>query len=1101
MTMRALAVAWKSRAAARRRGARRAPDLRFRPGHEIFEDRVLPSSFFQQTNGMNGTVNGADIKGTLNNDPNSLMTSAGLSATIPSVSVTPSGTFITFPFSLSSTATKPVTVGVAVYTYSSTLPDNGADITSEVPLVPGQPTLASITLQPGQSQSITLPYGCTLQYDAYIEQVGTSGQSGSQGPFIAPLMFPSNANDFASPPSAAGFNTANTTNLPVVSGVLGTLTSFGLTTFMTNCLDLTKTADSPTVTVGNQAGYTITLLVTGGPAANVSLNDPLPAGGGINWMVTSSGTSTNWTPATPSISGSPGSQALTFSSPSLPVGLYTVHIAGTTTTTTGGVGGSANPALGILAQYAVLFDSGKGNQLSIANDTVAGNIGVYGPGSVQFSGPGTINGRVDFSAANTGQFHNTNGSNVGPTSVNYNVAAVTTARNLEVSLSSSLGGLTGTNLAIGSGNQTVNESDGTLQTSGGVTYRVFNVTSYAMTAGHNLTIVGDGSGDPVLFNVAYSSNSNINGGVILAGTGLSDDLVMWNFTSSGKNINMAANKGTFVGVMLLPNDAFTGSSVNIDGRIFGGANGNMQIVSGTNVFAPPSLPPGLINTATVTSTTPNQMTSATATITITPGTPQLAAGSSSTAGAGLTELLDPPGSLQAGPITVAVNLPQAQQSPAVQEAIASAVASLNAQVAPLGLQLVQVSGATAETAQVQIGFASNSSIGGAGQGIMGAFTGSGQITLINGWNWYFGANPSGIGSNQYDFQSVLSHELGHVLGLGENSDPASAMDLYLGAGQVRRDLTPTDLSAIQQELGASTSPLLLTGAGSSSVAAPLGDVVATAAAAGLVLTAPAGPALAGVAGTTAAVADLEVAAATAGANTAALRPVIVPGLSATEDHEESQAGPTVLVSGPAAASPGVVVAAVTAAGAPVVVLAGPATVTQGAGTPAQATLRPDWATVLPGSETGGATGVAHGNLALALAIAESLAVPVDSIAPNGMRVDAGARLPHAGLGEPAVNHDMVAIALAGSLPSYTAPASADTLPDAVDAALDQVGSDGASEEADASAVTPSNRTAAVAIGLLALGWNVHQHLGRQRTDRRQSRPGLRRRLAGSEGQA
>ena len=107
-------------------------------------------------------------------------------------------------------------------------------------------------------------------------------------------------------------------------------------------------------------------------------------------------------------------------------------------------GPSANPALaGVLGQYAVLFDSGTGNQLSIANDTVSGNIGVYGPGSVAFSGPGTINGRLDFSAPNKNQFHNTNGSNVGPTSVNYNVSAVTTARNAIVSLSTALGGAAG----------------------------------------------------------------------------------------------------------------------------------------------------------------------------------------------------------------------------------------------------------------------------------------------------------------------------------------------------------------------------------------------------------------------------------------------------------------------------------------------------------------------------------------------------------------------------------------------------------------------------------------------------------------------------------
>ena len=69
--------------------------------------------------------------------------------------------------------------------------------------------------------------------------------------------------------------------------------------------------------------------------------------------------------------------------------------------------------------------------------------------------------------------------------------------------------------------------------------------------------------------------------------------------------------------MLLPNDKFTGSSVNIQGRIFGGAAGNMQIVSGTNVYAPVT-PGTLPNTATVSATgdtgQPGEQSTATITV-------------------------------------------------------------------------------------------------------------------------------------------------------------------------------------------------------------------------------------------------------------------------------------------------------------------------------------------------------------------------------------------------------------------------------------------------------------------------------------------------------
>jgi hypothetical protein len=154
--------------------------------------------------------------------------------------------------------------------------------------------------------------------------------------------------------------------------------------------------------------------------------------------------------------------------------------------------------------------------------------------------------------------------------------------------------------------------------------------------------------------------------------------------------------------------------------------------------------------------------------------------------------------LHAGPLTVAVDLPQGPQAAAETAAISDAIASLNSQVAALGVTLVETSGAS--SAQVHIAMAATSPIGGVGQGVLGAYAPDGDITLISGWNWYFGAGSGTIASNQYDFQTVVTHELGHALGLGENSDPASAMSLYLSPGQIRHDLTATDLAAIGQEL-------------------------------------------------------------------------------------------------------------------------------------------------------------------------------------------------------------------------------------------------------------------------------------------------------------
>jgi hypothetical protein len=246
--------------------------------------------------------------------------------------------------------------------------------------------------------------------------------------------------------------------------------------------------------------------------------------------------------------------------------------------------------LGTAGNYAVLYEGIGGHNLQIANVTINGNIGVGGTGVVQYNGPGTITGNVDFSAANTGQFHNNNGSNVGPAAVNYSVAAVTSALTTVNGLNSSLN-VAGAGLAI-SGTETINESAGTLATIGGIMYRVFSVTSYSENDGNLLTINGDGSGDPVIFNFP-SGNVNLKGLVTLSG--LTDDQVLWNFTGSGDNINLNTNNssfptGAYQGVILAPNDVLSMNAANLDGRFFGGDSQDMQIVSHSDINAPVSAP-------------------------------------------------------------------------------------------------------------------------------------------------------------------------------------------------------------------------------------------------------------------------------------------------------------------------------------------------------------------------------------------------------------------------------------------------------------------------------------------------------------------------------
>ncbi len=151
---------------------------------------------------------------------------------------------------------------------------------------------------------------------------------------------------------------------------------------------------------------------------------------------------------------------------------------------------------------------------------------------------------------------------------------------------------------------------------------------------------------------------------------------------------------------------------------------------------------------------------------------------------------------------MAVNLPKGPQAAAEAASINRAIANYNNELKPQGISFVEVTGARAASAQVHIDMASTTAIGGMAQGVLADYSlaSPGEITLVEGWNWYFGAGPKGIKADQYDFQSVVSHELGHFLGLGENNDPTSAMDLFLANGQVDRNLNKVDLTAIAQEL-------------------------------------------------------------------------------------------------------------------------------------------------------------------------------------------------------------------------------------------------------------------------------------------------------------
>jgi hypothetical protein len=96
-----------------------------------------------------------------------------------------------------------------------------------------------------------------------------------------------------------------------------------------------------------------------------------------------------------------------------------------------------------------------------------------------------------------------------------------------------------------------------------------------------------------------------------------------------------------------------------------------------------------------------------------------------------------------------------------------------------------------------------------------------QVVLIDGWNWYTGSDPAGIGAGQYDLQSVAAHELGHALGLLDNSTSSDAvMFETLPAGTTRRTYGRADLASLDSLYAAGFELNSASGTAAAAVTAP-----------------------------------------------------------------------------------------------------------------------------------------------------------------------------------------------------------------------------------------------------------------------------------------
>jgi hypothetical protein len=150
------------------------------------------------------------------------------------------------------------------------------------------------------------------------------------------------------------------------------------------------------------------------------------------------------------------------------------------------------------------------------------------------------------------------------------------------------------------------------------------------------------------------------------------------------------------------------------------------------------------------------------------------------------------GALLAGDLNVYVDNSSGGFNADEMARIQDVINNVNALVNQYGTDLITVS--SPSDANIIIDIGNSTGVGGYADGVLGATTQAGEVTIVQGWNWYAGTDTASIGSTQYDFATVMTHEMGHAIGLGHSADGGSVMYASLVAGAAKRSMALADLN-------------------------------------------------------------------------------------------------------------------------------------------------------------------------------------------------------------------------------------------------------------------------------------------------------------------